>query len=57
MLVKVIKGYSMTTYLNVIDIKEDQKNEAVKITQKIMKHEIIKYIKFTDFDKLEVKII
>lgn len=57
MLVKVIKDYSMTTYLNVIDIKEDQKNEAVKITQKIMKHEIIKYIKFTDFDKLEVKII
>ena len=45
MLVKVIKENTLATYLNVVKIEEDQKNESVKITQKIMKHLIIKYIK------------
>ena len=57
MLVKVIKENTLATYLNVVKIEEDQKNESVKITQKILKHEIIKYIKFKDIGKLEVKVI
>ena len=57
MLVKVYKDNGYQTYSNVVNIMDDPKSNSIRIAQKIMKHLIIKYIKYVDIDKLEVKMI
>lgn len=57
MLVKVYKGNGYQTYSNVINILDDPKSKSIRIAQKILKHLFIKYIKYVDIDKLEVKVI
>ena len=58
MLVKIYKGgFLYETYNEVIRIEEDEKNQALKIIQKIYRHQIIKYISYVKFDRIEVKVV
>ena len=56
MTVTIYKGYGFQVYFNVIRIANDKLNKAIKITQKIYKHEIIKFIKYEDIDYMKVKV-